>query len=115
MTFPPLLMRGLLRRFYWRYLIEDFGVTSICLLTGFPLIMFGVLFGTWHWIQTFRTGVPATAGTVFVAALPIILGMQLLLAAVVLDVLSSRTAKWHPDRRGRENRRAGLPISRTRT
>ena len=93
-TFPPLLLRGLFRRFYWRYLIEEFGVVSICVLTGVPFFLFGVIFGAWHWIDTARTGVPATAGTVFVAALPIILGVQLLLAAVLLDVISSPTIKW---------------------
>lgn len=94
-TFPPLLLRGLLRRFYWRYLIEDFGVVSICVLLGIPLLLFGTLFGIWHWVDTFRAGIPATAGTVFVAALPIILGTQLLLAAVLLDVISSPSVKWH--------------------
>src|SRR5437870_2041723 len=80
LTFPGLLLRGLLRRFYWRYLIEDFGVVSISGLLGFPLRLFGVTFGTYHWVQSARTGAPATAGTVFVAALPIMLGFQLLLA-----------------------------------
>jgi hypothetical protein len=37
--------------------------------------------------------VPATAGTVFVAALPIILGTQLLLVALVLDILASPSVK----------------------
>jgi dolichol-phosphate mannosyltransferase len=94
-TFPPLLLRGLLRRFYWRYLIEEFGVVSVCVLSGLPFLLFGMVFGAWRWIDTVRTGNPATAGTVFVAALPIILGVQLLLAAVLLDVLSSPTIKWH--------------------
>lgn len=102
-TFPALLLHGLLRRFYWRYLIEEFGVVSICALTGLPLVIFGAVFGAWHWLQTARTGVPATAGTVFVAALPIILGMQLLLAAVLLDVLSSPTLKWRGDRRRQQS------------
>ena len=96
-TFPALLLRGLLRRFYWRYVIEEFGVVSICALSGLPLLIFGVVFGALHWIETIRSGIPATAGTVFVAALPIILGMQLLLAAVLLDVLSSPTVKWRGD------------------
>jgi hypothetical protein len=94
-TFPPLMLRGLLRRFYWRYLIEEFGVVSVCVLIGFPLLLFGAVFGMWHWVGTFRSGIPATAGTVIVAALPIILGTQLLLAAILLDVLSSPTIKWH--------------------
>jgi glycosyltransferase involved in cell wall biosynthesis len=96
-TFPPLLIRGFLRRFYWRYLIEDFGVVSVCVIGGIPLLLFGVLYGIAGWIHTFRTGIPATAGTVFVAALPIILGAQLILAAILLDVLSSPTIKWHRD------------------
>lgn len=92
-TFPWLLARALARRFYWRYLIEDFGVVSVGVLLGLPLALFGAAFGAWHWVQSVRTGVPATAGTVFVAALPIILGVQLLLVSLVLDVLSSPSAK----------------------
>lgn len=96
-TFPGLLVRGLARRFYWRYLIEDFSVASICALAGLPLLGFGLIFGAVRWYDSARTGLPATAGTVFVAALPIILGVQLLLAAILLDVLSSPSLKRHRD------------------
>jgi dolichol-phosphate mannosyltransferase len=92
-TFPGLLLRGLLRRFYWRYLIEEFGVVSICVLAGVPLLLFGAAFGAVRWWDSFQTGLPATAGTVIVATLPIIIGFQLLLAAALLDVLSSPTRK----------------------
>jgi hypothetical protein len=71
----------------------------VCVLAGLPLILFGLTFGAVHWIASIRTGKPATAGTVFVAALPIMLGFQLLLAAVLLDVVSSTARK-----RGREER-----------
>ena len=93
MSFPLLLVKGSLRRFYRRYLIEDFGAVSVCALAGAPLLAFGLCFGAWHWVQSFLTGVTATAGTVFVAALPIILGFQLMLAAVLLDVAASPSAK----------------------
>lgn len=96
-TFPALLLRGLLRRFYWRYLIEDFSMVSVCVLAGVPLVAFGIVFGGFRWYESARTGLPATAGTVFVAALPIILGVQLLLAAILLDVQSSPTKKRHRD------------------
>jgi dolichol-phosphate mannosyltransferase len=101
-TFPPLLIRGLLYRFYWRYVIEDFGVVSVCVLLGIPFVVFGVVFGAVHWVESIRTQHPATAGTVFVAALPIILGVQLLLAALLLDVLSSRVRKRRRMRRPSE-------------
>jgi dolichol-phosphate mannosyltransferase len=93
LTFPDLLARSLLRRLYWRYLIEDFGVTSVCLLLGVPLVAFCVIFGPIKWAHSIRTGELASAGTVFVAGLPVILGFQLLLTAVVLDVLSTSTVK----------------------
>lgn len=94
-TFPGLLLRGVARRFYWRYLIHEFSVVSVCVLLGVPLALFGIGYGGWHWLASLRTGMPATAGTVFVAALPIILGFQLLLAGLLLDVLSSPTRKVH--------------------
>ena len=92
-TFPRMLTTALARRFYWRYLIEEFGVVSMSVLLGAPMVLCGATFGAWRWAQSVRTGVPATAGTVFVAALPIILGVQLLLVALVLDVLASPTVK----------------------
>lgn len=92
-SFPALLVHGLLRRFYWRYLIQDFGPVSVCALTAVPLLAFGFTFGAIHWLESIRSGTPATAGTVFVAALPIILGFQLALAAVVLDVVASPSQK----------------------
>jgi glycosyltransferase involved in cell wall biosynthesis len=99
-TFPGLLVRGLARRFYWRYLIDEFSVVSVCVLLGLPLALVGALYGAWHWFDSLFTGTPATAGTVFVAALPIILGFQLLLAALLLDVLSSPTRKVQRVNRG---------------
>jgi glycosyltransferase involved in cell wall biosynthesis len=97
-TFPWLLARGLLRRFYWRYVIEEFALVSVCVLVGLPLLLFGTVFGISHWVESIRSGIPATAGTVFVAALPIILGFQLILAALMLDVTSSPTRKRHRQR-----------------
>jgi len=92
-TFPMRLVAAFLRRFYWRYLIQDFGIVSIAVLLGVPLVLFGAAFGATHWIRSVQSGIPATAGTVFVAALPIILGAQLLLVGLVLDVLASPTIK----------------------
>jgi dolichol-phosphate mannosyltransferase len=93
LTFPWRLIGALGRRFYWRYLIQDFGVVSMSVLLGVPLVLFGAAFGAWHWVKSVQSGVPATAGTVFVAALPIILGVQLLLVGLVLDVVASPTVK----------------------
>jgi len=49
-------------------------------------ILFGVTFGGYHWIISVQTMQPATAGTVMLSAVPVILGFQLLLQAIVLDI-----------------------------
>lgn len=86
-SFPFLMTRALARRFFWRYLVGDFNALTLCVLVGIPFLLFGAVFGGYHWIQSIQTGNPATAGTVFVAALPIILGFQSILVALVLDML----------------------------
>jgi dolichol-phosphate mannosyltransferase len=103
--FPGLLVRGLVRRFFWRYMIRDFNALTLCVLAGVPSIIFGVSFGAYHWWRSIATGVPATTGTVILATLPIILGVQFLLVAFVLDMLyqpshppaSPRPAAGAPD------------------
>lgn len=92
-SFPWRLLRGCTRRFVWRYLVADFGLVTLCVLSGLPLFAFGLGFGLWRWWLSYATGVPATAGTVILAALPVILGFQLLLTALQLDVLSARALK----------------------
>ena len=84
--FPPRLVHGLGRRFFWRYLVKDFSAVSVFVLMGVPMALFGLVYGTRAYLHMLETGVPATAGMVMLSAMPIILGVQLLLQAVVLDV-----------------------------
>ena len=86
MTFPYLLLTGLTRRFVWRYILQDFNALTICVLYGIPSVLFGTFFGAYRWYLSIATGRPATAGTIILAALPIILGFQGLLTALVLDM-----------------------------
>ena len=84
--FPPRLLAGLIRRVFWRYLFYDVSPVAVFSLVGICLCTFGLVFGAYHWIsgalQLRETGV----GTVMLAVLPLILGFQLLLQAIVLDI-----------------------------
>jgi hypothetical protein len=86
--FPPRLVWGLMRRVFWRYFMHDFTALSVFLLMGTPLVAFGFLYGLNAYMHMLRTGIPATAGMVMLSAMPIILGVQLILQAIVLDVQS---------------------------
>ncbi|PYO57176.1 MAG: hypothetical protein DMD83_10565, partial [Candidatus Rokuibacteriota bacterium] len=84
--FPWLLLRHGLRRIVWQYFVVDFNAVSLFLVSGAPLVAYGVVFGLYHWIDSYRRNVLTPTGTVMLAALPLILGFQLLLQALVLDV-----------------------------
>lgn len=86
LEFPPRLVWGLARRVFWRYFVHDFTALSVYLLLGVPLLAWGVAFGAIQWILLHRTNQFASAGVVMLAAMPIILGAQLLLQAITLDV-----------------------------
>lgn len=85
-TFPPKLIQALFQRILYLYFVRDFSAVSLFLITSIIFGVFGFAWGIIHWIQSDRTGVPASTGTVMVAVLPLILGIQLLLQAVVMDI-----------------------------
>ena len=84
--FPPRLLLGLLRRLFWRYFVHDFSAVSIFLVLGVPMLVLGLGFGIGVWAWLAREGGYASAGQVMIAAMPIILGVQLILQAVALDI-----------------------------
>lgn len=89
-VFPFLIghFRNALRRFAFNYVLRDFSIASMQALIGLPAVLFGVAFGGIKWHESIATGVPASAGTVMVSALPLIVGLQLLLAALGYDIAS---------------------------
>ena len=71
--------------------IYDFSMGSIYLLTGLPLLLFGLIFGIYKWIQYASIGIPAPTGTVMLPTLSVLLGIQLLLSAIEIDLRSVPT------------------------
>ena len=84
--FPPMLARAAWRRILWQYFIRDFNMASLFLVSGVPLFLFGLAFGVYHWVQNSAAGTPTPTGTVMIAVMGVIIGFQLLLQALVLDV-----------------------------
>jgi glycosyltransferase involved in cell wall biosynthesis len=84
--FPVRLIWSLLRRVVLKNFVNDFNLESLDLACGLPLLVAGVLFGAWKWIWYASHALAAPAGTVVLAALMIMLGVQLLLSAASLDL-----------------------------
>jgi glycosyltransferase involved in cell wall biosynthesis len=95
MQFPWQLLRGFLRRVRLQYFVRDFTAASLYLVVGMILTVFGAIWGAWHWAASIQQGVPATTGTVMIAVLPIVVGVQLLLQAITLDIQGAPDAPLH--------------------
>jgi dolichol-phosphate mannosyltransferase len=74
-----------LKRLMFNYFVRETNIATLQLVLGLLLVSFGVVFGAINWIDGQQTGIPATAGTVILAALPIILGSQSLIAFFNFD------------------------------
>ena len=84
--FPLRLCFALLRRLALEYLLLDFRPATILGSLGSLLTLFGAAFGGYHWYLGEVTGQNSLPGTVMVAAVPFIVGLQLLLQALLLDI-----------------------------
>ena len=93
--FPPRLMLGFIRRILWRYFIHDLSAVTVLLVAGSILTFFGIGFGSYSWIQGSSEARYQSAGTVALAILPTILGFQMLLQAVMFDVMDRPTIPLH--------------------
>jgi glycosyltransferase involved in cell wall biosynthesis len=79
-------MKNFFRRIAYNYFLHDFSIASIELLAGLIFIAFGSIFGGVEWYKSSISGVTATAGTVIIAALPLLVGSQLLISFLHFDV-----------------------------
>jgi len=92
------------KRVFYRYFLRDFSLASIELLLGLSLLTFGIIFGFANW----RSETFASAGTVMLAAMPIIVGTQLLLAFINYDIQSAPGTALHP--RLEKSRKPGMAL-----
>ncbi|ALL14944.1 glycosyltransferase family 2 protein [Caulobacter henricii] len=92
------------KRLFYTYLLRNFSVASLYLLIGVPLTLFGLVFGAGRWIEAVSDARPATSGQVMFAALPILIGVQMVLNFIAYDVENEpRTTVWpllRPKKRG---------------
>lgn len=87
--------RNFAKRIFYNYYLRDMSVASVELPLGLLLFSFGVTFGAYHWFRSFADGASSTAGTVMLSGLPVILGLQFILAFLAHDVRSVPTRPIH--------------------
>jgi dolichol-phosphate mannosyltransferase len=74
------------KRIFYSYFLRDMSIASLQLIVGIILFVFGASFGTFHWIHSALNATVTPPGTVMVAALPLLAGLQLILAFFSYDI-----------------------------
>jgi dolichol-phosphate mannosyltransferase len=92
-------IRNFSKRIFYNYYLRDMSLASLELPLGILFFMFGVGFGGWQWFSSINEGIPTPAGTVMLAALPTLMGLQLILAFLAYDISSVPKRPQHSNYR----------------
>ena len=81
-------VRNFAKRIFYNYYLRDISLASIELPLGLLLFIGGGSYGGWHWWLSASEGMVTPAGTVMLSALPVLMGLQLILAFLAYDIAS---------------------------
>lgn len=87
--FIPKLTKTFIKRIFKSYFIYDFNIASVYLLFGFPMFLFGMIYGIYNWVHYATLGEFTPTGTIMLITVSLILGFQLLLQAIQYDILKA--------------------------
>lgn len=85
-TFPSYLFRRYWYRFYQKHVLRNFSPVALFIVTGAPLLLWGLFFGLFTWYHSWAHHTFASTGTVMLSVLPFIVGFELVLQAIVLEI-----------------------------
>jgi dolichol-phosphate mannosyltransferase len=95
LTFPYLYCNRIGKRIFYNYFLRNFNIASLYLIFGLFLFLFGVWFGIDSWIELSETNEIASAGTVMLAAMPIMIGNTYLVGFLAYDMQDIPTEPIH--------------------
>ncbi len=78
--------RNFAKRVFYGYFLRDFHAASLELVVGICAVLFGVVVGSANWLHSAHIHRATPAGSVMLAALPLFVGIQLLLAFLNFDI-----------------------------
>lgn len=88
---PEFIFKNILnffKRIFYNYYLRDMTIGSLILPLGVIMFLWGVIFGLLKWRFAMITGLNTPIGTVMISVLPIVLGMQFILAFLNEDISS---------------------------
>jgi dolichol-phosphate mannosyltransferase len=100
-------IRNFGKRIFYNYYLRDMSLASLELPLGVISLLFGLIYGGLRWAGSSEAGVATPAGTVMLSALPVIMGIQLILAFFSYDIASVPSRAVHRSARFARRRSRG--------
>lgn len=79
-------IRNFCKRIFYNYYLRDMSLASLELIVGLAMLFFGIIFGSYRWLQSLNDLTPTALGVIMIAVLPIMVGFQLILAFLAFDI-----------------------------
>lgn len=89
LTFPWYLFRRFWYRIYQKHILRDFSPIALFWIFGMILFVWGLSFGAYTWAKSLIYHEIATTGTVMLSVLPFLLGFELILQGMILEIKES--------------------------
>lgn len=89
-------IRNLFKRIGYNYFLRDMPIASLELLAGLGLGVFGVVFGSWHWWHSAQQLDSTPVGTIMIATVAVVSGLQFILAFLNYDIGNIPKRALHP-------------------
>lgn len=89
-------IKNFLKRIFYNYYLRDMSLASIELPLGIILVLFSAIFGGYHWFLSYTTGEVSSPGTIMLAAIPLLIGVQFVLSFFSYDIAHQPQVPIHP-------------------
>ncbi|MDG2525641.1 glycosyltransferase [Stenotrophomonas sp. HITSZ_GD] len=95
--------KNLGKRIIYNYFLRDLSIASIELVAAIGLLGIGFVFGAWHWWASLQRNVLTPLGTIMIATILLVSGLQFLLAFLGYDIASVPKRVLHRSLPARRN------------
>ena len=98
-------MRNAFKRIAYNYYLRDMSLASLELPMGISLLLFAIFFGGSNWIASAHQNISSPVGTIMLATVSLLMGVQFLLAFVGHDVAQVPRRVIHRQTRFAKNKK----------
>ncbi len=89
-------LRNTIKRVVYNYFLRDLSIASLELVAAIILLGFGAVFGGLHWWHASQIGQATPVGTIMIATVSVVSGLQFLLAFLGYDIANVPRQSLHP-------------------